>query len=293
MTTSNRTARLRIYDVRVDCPPHYDTFADFQYSYHYGECRIPASRAGRAAGPHVRAFHRLHPDTATGRTPVARTGWRWCRILEACSESLQTRGGPVPFPGASRPTTPVTTRTPAAGWPEFARDSFPMAGRSTPTPCGSRRMSGSASGVELHAFVNLYGCEIGEGTRIGCFVEIQRNARIGARCKISSHSFICEGVTLEDEVFIGHGVMFTNDKYPRATMPDGTLAADRRLGMPAHAGETRRVDRFRLHGAGRRRHRRARDGRRRQRGHFGRAGSRHGRRQSGRGFAPKRKGACA
>jgi acetyltransferase-like isoleucine patch superfamily enzyme len=81
-------------------------------------------------------------------------------------------------------------------------------------------------GVELHDFVNLYGCVIGDGTRIGCFVEIQKNARIGERCKISSHSFICEGVTLEDEVFIGHGVMFTNDKYPRATAADGTLQAE-------------------------------------------------------------------
>lgn len=78
-------------------------------------------------------------------------------------------------------------------------------------------------GVELYAFVNLYGCEIGPETRIGCFVEVQKNAVIGARCKISSHSFICEGVTLEDEVFIGHGVMFTNDKHPRATGPDGQL----------------------------------------------------------------------
>ncbi len=83
-------------------------------------------------------------------------------------------------------------------------------------------------GVELHGFANLYGCEIGGATRIGCFVEIQKGAVVGARCKISSHTFICEGVTLEDEVFIGHGVMFTNDKYPRATCRDGTLksAAD-------------------------------------------------------------------
>ena len=71
--------------------------------------------------------------------------------------------------------------------------------------------------------VNLYGCAIGDETRIGPFVEIQSGAAIGARCKISSHSFICEGVTIEDEVFIGHGVMFTNDKYPRATSPDGRL----------------------------------------------------------------------
>ncbi|MBY6004247.1 N-acetyltransferase [Salipiger bermudensis] len=71
--------------------------------------------------------------------------------------------------------------------------------------------------------VNLYGCEIGAESRIGAFVEIQAGCVVGARCKISSHSFICEGVTLEDEVFIGHGVMFTNDRYPASTNPDGTL----------------------------------------------------------------------
>lgn len=75
--------------------------------------------------------------------------------------------------------------------------------------------------VRLHGFVNLYGCEIGDETRIGCFVEIQKNVRVGARCKISSHSFICEGVTIEDEVFIGHGVMFTNDRHPRAVTMEG------------------------------------------------------------------------
>lgn len=74
--------------------------------------------------------------------------------------------------------------------------------------------------------VNLYGCHIGPRTRIGTFVEIQRGAVVGADCKISSHSFICEGVTIEDGVFIGHGVMFTNDRYPRATNPDGTLQSD-------------------------------------------------------------------
>jgi UDP-2-acetamido-3-amino-2,3-dideoxy-glucuronate N-acetyltransferase len=71
------------------------------------------------------------------------------------------------------------------------------------------------------ALVNLYGCAIGNDTRIGAFVEIQKNAAVGARCKISSHTFICEGVVIEDEVFIGHGVMFTNDRFPRATNPDG------------------------------------------------------------------------
>jgi len=70
--------------------------------------------------------------------------------------------------------------------------------------------------------VNLYGCTVGNDTRIGAFVEIQKNATIGARCKISSHTFICEGVVIEDGVFVGHGVMFTNDRYPRATNPDGS-----------------------------------------------------------------------
>jgi acetyltransferase-like isoleucine patch superfamily enzyme len=76
--------------------------------------------------------------------------------------------------------------------------------------------------VIIHNFVNLYGCEIGDGTSIGTFVEIQKGARVGRSCKISSHSFICEGVTIEDEVFIGHGVTFINDKLPRATNTDGT-----------------------------------------------------------------------
>lgn len=74
--------------------------------------------------------------------------------------------------------------------------------------------------------VNLYGCMIGDGTKIGPFVEIQKGAIIGSQCKISSHTFICEGVTIEDEVFIGHGVMFINDPYPRATNPDGSLQVE-------------------------------------------------------------------
>jgi UDP-2-acetamido-3-amino-2,3-dideoxy-glucuronate N-acetyltransferase len=74
--------------------------------------------------------------------------------------------------------------------------------------------------------VNLYGCSIGSGTKIGTFVEIQKNARVGERCKISSHTFICEGVVIEEEVFIGHGVMFTNDKQPRATTADGSMQSE-------------------------------------------------------------------
>jgi acetyltransferase-like isoleucine patch superfamily enzyme len=77
--------------------------------------------------------------------------------------------------------------------------------------------------VKLSRFINLYGCEIGDDTKIGAFVEIQKNASIGRRCKISSHTFVCEGVTIEDHVFIGHGVTFINDSYPRATTADGQL----------------------------------------------------------------------
>jgi len=80
--------------------------------------------------------------------------------------------------------------------------------------------------VKIFAFVNLYGCEIGDETKVGTFVEIQKGAKIGKRVKVSSHSFICEGVTIEDEVFIGHGVMFINDKYPRATTGTGQLQTE-------------------------------------------------------------------
>jgi acetyltransferase-like isoleucine patch superfamily enzyme len=80
--------------------------------------------------------------------------------------------------------------------------------------------------VKLSKFINLYGCSIGDNTKIGAFVEIQKNAGIGKNCKISSHTFICEGVTIEDNVFIGHSVTFINDTYPRATNPDGGLQSE-------------------------------------------------------------------
>jgi acetyltransferase-like isoleucine patch superfamily enzyme len=80
--------------------------------------------------------------------------------------------------------------------------------------------------VSLSKFINLYGCTIGDNTKIGAFVEIQKNATVGRNCKISSHTFICEGVTIEDDVFIGHGVTFVNDPYPRATAPGGKLQTE-------------------------------------------------------------------
>jgi acetyltransferase-like isoleucine patch superfamily enzyme len=83
------------------------------------------------------------------------------------------------------------------------------------------------AGVVLSKFINLYGCAIGDQTKIGAFVEIQKNARVGKRCKISSHTFICEGVTIEDNVFVGHGVVFINDTYPRATALNGELQTEK------------------------------------------------------------------
>lgn len=82
-------------------------------------------------------------------------------------------------------------------------------------------------GVKLSKFINLYGCEVGDHTKIGAFVEIQKNAKVGKNCKISSHTFICEGVTIEDHVFVGHGVTFINDSYPRATTPEGELQTEK------------------------------------------------------------------
>jgi acetyltransferase-like isoleucine patch superfamily enzyme len=81
-------------------------------------------------------------------------------------------------------------------------------------------------GVKLSKFINMYGCEIGDETKIGAFVEIQKNSSVGRRCKVSSHTFVCEGVTIEDNVFIGHGVTFVNDSYPRATTPDGEMQTE-------------------------------------------------------------------
>jgi acetyltransferase-like isoleucine patch superfamily enzyme len=82
-------------------------------------------------------------------------------------------------------------------------------------------------GVKLSKFINLYGCEVGDHTKLGAFVEIQKNASVGKNCKISSHSFVCEGVTIEDNVFVGHGVTFINDTYPRATASDGKLQTEK------------------------------------------------------------------
>lgn len=93
-------------------------------------------------------------------------------------------------------------------------------------PIASNVLLGEGVVIFHAALVNLYGCTIGAETKIGAFVEIQKNAVVGARCKISSHTFVCEGVKIEDGVFVGHGVMFTNDPYPRAVNEDGSLQTD-------------------------------------------------------------------
>jgi UDP-3-O-[3-hydroxymyristoyl] glucosamine N-acyltransferase len=127
--------------------------------------------------------------------------------------------------------------------------------------------------VRLSKFINLYGCRVGDHTKIGAFVEIQKNSAIGKNCKISSHSFVCEGVTIEDGVFIGHGVMFTNDKYPRAANPDHRQAG--------------RVHRIQRHYRLRRDHRRAGDRGRRRGGHERRSRGYDRSRQSGAAAAKK------
>ena len=121
-------------------------------------------------------------------------------------------------------------------------------------------------GVKLSKFINLYGCEIGDETKIGAFVEIQKNASVGRRCKISSHTFVCEGVTIEDNVFIGHGVTFINDSYPRATTPEGETPDRKGLASGNDAGQTRGFHRIRRNDSFQSGDRRKRDRRRGQRG---------------------------
>jgi UDP-2-acetamido-3-amino-2,3-dideoxy-glucuronate N-acetyltransferase len=102
----------------------------------------------------------------------------------------------------------VSPRKTASGAPDFSRIASDVS---------------LGKDVKIHSFVNLYGCKVGDGTQIGAFVEIQKNAAVGQHCKVSSHTFICEGVTIEDECFIGHHVIFINDRHPKAANPDGSL----------------------------------------------------------------------
>ena len=133
--------------------------------------------------------------------------------------------------------------------------------------------------VKLSKFINMYGCEVGDETKIGAFVEIQKNARIGRRCKISSHTFVCEGVHIEDNVFIGHSVTFINDSYPRSTTPGGRTANRGRLESRNHHGAQGRIHWLRLDHLEQRHRRPQRHRRRGQRGDQRRARQRHRRRK--------------
>ena len=124
-------------------------------------------------------------------------------------------------------------------------------------------------GVVVHSFTNLYGCRIGSGSRIGTFVEVQRGVEIGAACKVQSHTFICEGVRIEDEVFIGHGVIFVNDKFPRATNGVGALQTESDWELLEHDRRARCVDRLGGDNSRRGPHRSQGDGRGRVGGHQG------------------------
>jgi acetyltransferase-like isoleucine patch superfamily enzyme len=137
-------------------------------------------------------------------------GWRVVRLIEAASQSMKLKGEAISL-------TP--TGTLRAG--NTYRRSSGMSDCQYVAP--DVRLGRN---VKLGKFINLYGCEVGDNSKIGAFVEVQKNARIGSHCKISSHSFICEGVSIEDGVFIGHGVMFINDSYPRATNSAGGLQTE-------------------------------------------------------------------
>ena len=193
--------KIRIYDKGVDVQRYYDTFGDFQFSYRYGDIQIPRIEEAEPLKAECEHF-------ADCIRTASFAAYRWA-FRRACGERAARR---EPFAEKRREQNPDRNRS------------------------GVKRMSGDiqmprfacvaddvrlGARVRLSPFVNLYGCEIGEETRLGAFVEVQRDATIGQRCKISSHTFICSGVTIEDEVFVGHGVVFINDRNPRATTADG------------------------------------------------------------------------
>ena len=248
--------KIRIFDARVERPPHYDTFAEFQYAYHYGDIYAPYIKQEEPLKTECQHFLDC---IRQGTTPLTcgNRGLELVRILEASSESLRRGGAPVEFSTHAQwkwqrrdfkcfrdqraHVSAGNFREPAKRQKEFFARS-PEKSRLTSEMNGhSRRLRYESTAqspqqiapdvklgknVRIYGFTNLYGCEIGDEVKIGTFVEIQKGAKIGSRCKISSHTFICEGVTLEDGVFIGHNVVFTNDLFPRATNPDGSLQTD-------------------------------------------------------------------
>ena len=243
--------KIRIFDARVERPPHYDTFAEFHYAYHYGDVHVPYIKQEEPLKTECQHFLDCINQ---GTTPLTdgRQGLELVRILEASSQSLKRGGAPVNLSGQEN-----WQRLDAVD-PRIRHTHFNLGNRKEENfPSNRQKAAVEASGshatslfkfnpmsssqqsfqriapdvklgknVRLYGFVNLYGCEIGDDVKIGTFVEIQKGVKIGNRCKISSHTFICEGVTLEDEVFIGHNVTFTNDRYPRATNDGGQLQTD-------------------------------------------------------------------
>jgi acetyltransferase-like isoleucine patch superfamily enzyme len=134
---------------------------------------------------------------------------------------------PVPKHRARRQKRPAPTTRNGNGKVKALNSQFPTLNRPQPQP--NQQIAPDVKlgqGVRIFGFTNLYGCQIGDDTKIGTFVEVQKGAVIGKRCKISSHTFICEGVVIEDEVFVGHGVTFINDRYPRATSGAGRLQTE-------------------------------------------------------------------
>ena len=261
--------------------------------------RRPRPAGHERPRPGVAPVRRPHGRSVTGSPTISPRGnigtgrhYPEPPHLSAAYAHLGLRGGVVPGRRAARQGAPLASDLPGhhrgagrAGRRERPRLVRPwLTGRSTTRPIGIARRRRVRRGVVVQSFTNLYGCRIGDNTRIGPFVEIQRGAVIGANCKIQSHTFICDGVTIEDEVFVGHGVMFVNDKYPRATTTDGRLQGEADWELPRDRRRARRDDRF---GRGRAR----RGPRRRARARRRRCG-RDSRRRAWRG-RPRRAGARA
>ncbi len=304
--------KIRVFDTRVERPPHYDTFGEFQYAYHYGDMYAPyikqeeplktecqhfldCIRTGIDAGQLRPARHGAGENFGSvirilAPRRRARRIWRTAatHITTAATTAVARAVRPPPrkvsekrLDGQKRPRSRPTASAAGQNCFEWQRQTTHERDRNEPI----QRIAPDVKlgrNVRIFGFTNLYGCEIGDDVKIGTFVEIQKGAKIGNRCKISSHTFICEGVTLEDEVFIGHNVVFTNDRYP-ALDRQRKNANRSRLDLHPDARETRRVHRFRRGAAVWHHRRRKCDDRRRQRGDQGRARRRDGGRQSGTG----------
>jgi len=179
-------------------------------------CRRPTADSGGKTLGMAKA-----PKSGGKRHPVVGNNGKRLGIVASCARlptlAFPGRGNPFRFE-LGLPSAPPAPRGCSLGAPQHP-EKLPM-------PIAESVVLGKNVSIYHPSLVNLYGCTIGDDTKIGTFVEIQKNAIVGARCKISSHTFICEGVVIEDEVFVGHGVMFTNDRYPRATNPDGSLQTE-------------------------------------------------------------------